>query len=71
MHDIFENGVDGYVVPFGDVDAYADRLSELMTSQELREKFSSRAMESVKKFDKERVMNMWVGLFQSLERQST
>lgn len=71
VHDIIENGVDGYVVPFGDVDEYAERLRELMTSQELREKFSSRAMESVKKFDKERVMNMWVELFQSLRRQSS
>lgn len=71
VHDIIENGVDGYVVPFGDVDEYAERLRELMTSPELREKFSSRAMESVKKFDKERVMNMWVELFQSLRRQSS
>lgn len=71
VHDIIENGVDGFVVPFGNVDEYAERLCELMTSQELREKFSSRAMESVKKFDKERVMSMWVELFQSLRRQSS
>lgn len=70
VHDIIENGVDGYVVPFGDVDAYAERLRELMTSQELREKFSSRAMESVKKFDKERVMNIWVDLFDNLTQIS-
>lgn len=66
VHDIIENGVDGYVVPFGNVDAYAERLRELMTSEELREKFSARALESVKKFDKERVMNMWVELFDRL-----
>ena len=70
VHDIIENGADGYVVPFGDVDAYAERLRELMTSQELREKFSSRAMESVKKFDKEWVMNMWVELFNNLTQIS-
>lgn len=66
VHDIIENGVDGYVVPFGDVDAYAERLRELMISEELREKFSARALESVRKFDKERVMNMWVDLFDRL-----
>ncbi|MBQ0141872.1 MAG: glycosyltransferase family 4 protein [Prevotellaceae bacterium] len=70
VHDIIENGVDGYVVTFGDVDAYADRLRELMTSEEQRRKFAKSALESVKKFDKERVMNMWVELFQSLRRQS-
>lgn len=70
VHEIIENGVDGYVVPFGDVDAYAERLRELMNSEELREKFRTRALENVKKFDKERVMGMWVELFLSLERQS-
>lgn len=71
VHDIIENGVDGYVVPFGDVDEYAERLRELMTSEEQRRKFTKNALESVKKFDKERVMNMWVELFQSLRRQSS
>lgn len=70
VHDIIENGVDGYVVPFGDVDAYAERLRSLMTSEDLREKFRTRALESVKKFDKERVMNMWVELFNNLTQIS-
>lgn len=70
VHDIIENGVDGYVVPFGNVDAYADRLRELMTSEVLREKLRTRALESVKKFDKERVMNMWVELFNNLAQIS-
>lgn len=70
VNDIIENGVDGYVVPFGDVDAYAERLRELMTSEELREKFRTFALESVKKFDKERVMNLWVELFNNLSQIS-
>ena len=70
VHDIIENGVDGYVVPFGNVDAYADRLRELMISEDLREKFRTRALESVKKFDKERVMNRWVELFNNLTQIS-
>ena len=68
VHDIIENGVDGYVVPFGDVDAYADRLRDLMISEDLREMFRTRALESVKKFDKERAMNMWVEQFSYLSR---
>lgn len=63
VHDIIDNGVDGYVVPFGDVDAYATKLRMLMESEELREKLASKALESVKKFDKEAVMQKWNSLF--------
>jgi len=63
VHDIIEDGVDGYVVPFGDVDAYAERLRALIVSEELRNTFANNALESVKKFDKERVMDKWVRLF--------
>ena len=63
VHDIIEEGVDGYVVPFGDVDAYAERLRALIVSEELRNTFANNALESVKKFDKERVMDKWVRLF--------
>lgn len=66
VHDIIDNGSDGFVVPFGDVDKYAYRLRELMLSEELRDRFRAQAFESVKKFDKEKVMNQWVTLFASL-----
>lgn len=68
VHDIIEDGVDGYVVPFGDVDAYAVRLRMLMESEELRGRISEKALVSVKKFDKERVMQRWVELFDSLSQ---
>lgn len=68
VHDIIEDGVDGYVVPFGDVDAYASMLRMLMESEELRERISERALVSVKKFDKERVMQRWVELFDRLSQ---
>lgn len=68
VHDIIEDGVDGYVIPFGDIDAYAAKLRLLMESEELRERISERALVSVKKFDKERVMQRWVELFDSLSQ---
>ena len=66
VDDIIENGVDGYVVPFGDVDAYAEKLRTLMISAEERERLSTNALRSVHKFDKEKVMRRWVELFESL-----
>lgn len=69
VDDIIEDGVDGYVVPFGDINTYAERLKNLMTSKETRQRFSKTALESVKKFDKNRIMPRWEELFSSLARK--
>lgn len=66
VHDIIRNDVDGYVVPFGDIDEYAGKLSELMDSSDLRKKFTDEAIASVKKFDKDAVMARWENLFKEI-----
>lgn len=66
VDDIIENGVDGYVVPFADIDGYAEKLRILMNSKEERDRLSANALKSVHKFDKEKVMQRWVKLFSSL-----
>lgn len=65
VDDIIENGVDGYVVPFGDVDAYAERLRLMIESEEDRMRLSENARKSVHKFDKDKVMQLWTSLFTS------
>jgi len=68
VHDIIENGQDGIIVPFGNVESYATQLRRLMQSVEERERLASNALLSVKKFDKEQVMKQWVNLFSLLRR---
>ena len=63
VHDIINDGEDGFVVPFGDTDRYAERLRLLMESPAERERLADNALISVKKFDKEHVMQQWVNLF--------
>lgn len=65
VHDIINDGVDGLIVPFGDVHGYAQKLRQLMTDQELCERLATAALSSVHKFDKEKVMQKWVELFGS------
>lgn len=64
VHDIINDGEDGFVVPFGDTDRYAERLRLLMESTAERERLADNALISVKKFDKEHVMQQWVNLFE-------
>lgn len=63
VHDIIENGIDGVVVPFGNVDEYVQKLSELILSEQRRKQIAIRAYQSVAKFDSEAIMQKWTRLF--------
>ena len=63
VHDIINDGSDGFIVPFGDVDGYAQKLKQLMTDKELCKRLATEALTSVHKFDKEQVMKKWEKLF--------
>lgn len=68
VDDIIENGVDGYVVPFGDIDTYVNKLKLMMSSFEERDRLVRNALSSVRKFDKEDIMKRWVQLFNETQR---
>lgn len=63
VHDIINDGVDGLIVPFGDVKEYADWLRRLMTNKGLRQQLAKNGLISVHQFDKEKVMQQWEGIF--------
>lgn len=63
VHDIINDGVDGLIVPFGDVDAFVQKLKQLMADKDLYERLATSALSSVHKFDKEKVMKKWDALF--------
>ena len=55
-------GADGFLVREGDVAAFAERLSQLMTDAELRERMSGAATEASERFDEELIMKKWEDL---------
>ena len=64
--DIITDGQDGFLVPEGDIPMMAEKLSMLMSDNQLRAKMGKAAVLSSKRFDEERVMNQWENLFRSL-----
>ncbi len=52
MPEMIKQGENGFLVPLKDVDAFTERLQELIENKELREKFGKRAIEIAhEKFD--------------------
>jgi poly(glycerol-phosphate) alpha-glucosyltransferase len=53
------NDVNGYVVPFGDQVALADRIVSVMGSPDLRERLGAGAVESLARFDLGEHVDLW------------
>lgn len=61
--DVVVDGECGFVVPDGDVKAFARQLARLMDDEALRQQFAAAAKERAKHFDVDKVMGQWKQLF--------
>jgi GalNAc-alpha-(1->4)-GalNAc-alpha-(1->3)-diNAcBac-PP-undecaprenol alpha-1,4-N-acetyl-D-galactosaminyltransferase len=57
--DIIRDGIDGMLVPVGDVDALANGLDSLMSDPLKRQQLAKAAPQVLERFGLERVMGMW------------
>ena len=64
--DVVTDGVDGCLVPDGDVEAMASALSDLMRSDVVRGRMSAAALESSKRYDIHTVISYWKELFDDI-----
>ncbi len=67
--DLIEDGINGFLVPVGDVDALALKIEELMRSTELQEKFRNAALESTKKYEIEAIALQWMELVKAVVKK--
>ena len=67
--DLVEDGVNGFLVPLGDVGALAFALGQLIESKELREKMGRESLRKVEAYSLERVLQEMEGIYRKfLER---
>ena len=57
------DGVDGFLVNEGDVDALAEKLMKLMNDEALRKKMGAAAFERSERYAEDRIMKQWTDLF--------
>ncbi|MEU6440064.1 stealth conserved region 3 domain-containing protein [Streptomyces sp. NPDC047046] len=64
--EIIRHGVDGLLVPSGDVDALAQAMSRLMGDEAALSTMGAAALEGTKRFSSEHVVKEWENLFTEL-----
>jgi glycosyltransferase involved in cell wall biosynthesis len=64
--DVITDGVDGILVPEGDIEGLANGMKRLMTDESLRYRMGAAAFRHSERFDKEKIMMQWEKLFQEL-----
>ena len=64
--DIITDGVDGFLIKNRDVDAFADRVCQLIESEDLRCQMGKQGIVSSQRYRADRIMPMWNRLFQEL-----
>lgn len=68
--DIIDDGINGYLVSPYNLNEYAARLSRLMSDDAIRERMSQSAIEKVKKFDTDEIVDLWENLFRKVVNNS-
>lgn len=66
--DIIQNGVDGYLVENGNIEALASTILKLIEDINLRKEMGAKAKENVKRYLPETVVKQWDELFKGLVR---
>ena len=67
--DIITDGVDGYLVPFDDVQYFADKMCLLMENNSLRIQMGQAAYASSKRYDADLIMPKWKALFYEFSKK--
>jgi len=57
--EIIRDGVDGIIVPDGDVDALATAMQRLMTDEPERQRLAAHALEVREEFNADKIIQLW------------
>ncbi len=60
--EIIDDGVTGFLVKPGDIDGFSEKMERLMRDQTLRYEMGERAARSVRRFDREGILDEWESL---------
>ena len=65
--EIITDGVDGLLVPSGDVQALAEKLMALIADEDLRQRLGKQARQTAQRYNMAAISNQWKTLFEKLK----
>lgn len=65
-NEIITDGVNGFLIECYDKEMMAEKICELIESEDLRKKFSDNWSLNMEKFQKEKILSKWLNLIESL-----
>lgn len=67
--DLIKDKEDGFIVKFGNIEQMVEKIEELIVDEEKRKAFSRNARKNLEKFSREKIMQQWKNLFDSLKER--
>lgn len=64
--EIITDGVDGFLVPLGDIEGYAAKVCQLIEDEDLRRRMGQNGIVSSQRYRAENIMPKWIKLFEEL-----
>ena len=59
IREIITDGMDGFLIPDGHLEQFAEKLEILINNEEIRKTFRENARESLKRFSPEKIIDQW------------
>lgn len=66
LEDIITDGINGYIVPMGDVEGMAKKIKDLLSNNELRRSMGQNALTLSKRFNRKVICNHWSDLIDTV-----
>ena len=66
---IISEGVNGFLIPFDNMQCFAEKLSLLIEDTSLRKQMGQAALDSSGRFNADLVMPQWMALFEELTKK--
>lgn len=64
--DLIEDGINGFLIPEGDINSLADKVSMILMDKKLRKKVGNAAFRSVMEYTEDNIMSKWIDLFKEI-----
>jgi len=69
--DVIREGINGFLVKTGDIETFSAKINDLIESVEMRKTMGRAAREMSFDYEVEKIMKLWLQLFETVKNEST